>query len=87
MRCLHAACYVSMSAVDRAVGRIAGFQVASEQYCKPIERNGPLNCCTISPSLDDCGSCDTGDYIGAGIALGGVLIAWFWPLRKKTIHS
>jgi small multidrug resistance family-3 protein len=25
---------------------------------------------------------DMGDYIGAGISLAGVCIAWFWPRRK-----
>ena len=25
----------------------------------------------------------TGDYIGAGIAIGGVLIAWFWPRKTQ----
>ncbi|CAL5221999.1 g4287 [Coccomyxa viridis] len=27
---------------------------------------------------------DKGDYIGAGIALCGVLVAWFWPRKQKA---
>ncbi|CAL8465516.1 g5052 [Coccomyxa elongata] len=27
---------------------------------------------------------DKGDFIGAGIAIGGVAIAWFWPRQRQA---
>lgn len=39
----------------------------------------------MEPSIELIEACkqNAGDFIGAGIAIGGVLVAWFWPRQTQ----